>query len=85
MLLHDYEFDLGTTRKMDNHKRNMKSLEAKLRSTAPGRIVIFITTHSDENRGDFFAGKDAQGRRFSVEVSQVRSILSAIVPELIIF
>lgn len=80
MQLHNFEFDLGTTRKIDAHTRNMESLVAKLHSTPPGRILVFITTHSDENRGDLFAGKDAQGRRFSVEVSQVRLISSAILP-----
>lgn len=65
------EFDLGSPLKIDSHRRNMESLAFHLRTTSPDRILIFVTTHSDENRGDFFAGKDSQGRKFSAQAAQV--------------
>ena len=69
--LYDIPFDLGSLRKIGVHTTAMESLAVKLQAQPPGRVLLFVNTHSDENRGDLFAGNDAKVGEFALEVTQV--------------
>ena len=74
LLFVELEFDAGTPAKEADHRLKMASLVEQLRCAHLARVLIFITTHSDENRGDLFVGHcDHNGREGPVadEVTMV--------------
>lgn len=67
-------FDFGTNQKLDQWKRTIQKLEAVLATCKFKRRIIFVTTHSELERGDLFAGTDERGGSVSMEVDEVRAI-----------
>jgi len=53
----------------------MDLLAAKLRAQPPARVLLFVNTHSDQERGDLLAGNDSKVGEFAVEVTQVSDSL----------
>jgi len=56
LLFFELEFDPGTLAKEADHQSKMASLVERLRRAQVARVLLFITTHSEENRGDLFLG-----------------------------
>ena len=56
LLFVELEFDAGTPTKEADHQLKMASLVERLRCTHSARVLVFISMHSDENRGDLFVG-----------------------------
>jgi len=84
--LHDIPFDLGSMHKISAHTAAMDLLAAKLRAQPPARVLLFINTHSDQDRGDLLAGNDAKVGEFAVEVTQVgHSLLLALLADICSF
>ncbi|KAF9230158.1 hypothetical protein BU15DRAFT_69437 [Melanogaster broomeanus] len=54
----EVEFDFGTTEKVHEHAEKMEALRKEIRAVPAGRALIFISTHSEEQRGDLFAGHE---------------------------
>ena len=68
-------FDAGTLTKEVNHQSKMVNLVEQLRCARFVRILLFISTHSEEDRGDLFLGYcDEGGYKGPVadEVTKVR-------------
>ncbi|KAI6038137.1 hypothetical protein EDC04DRAFT_2604235 [Pisolithus marmoratus] len=61
-------FDFGTDKKLRQWNRQASVLGARLAARNFGRKIIFITVHSEINRGDLFAGKDKAGGDVAMEV-----------------
>ncbi|KAG9312771.1 hypothetical protein JVU11DRAFT_7208 [Chiua virens] len=57
--LRSIQFDLGTDRKVKAHNASMEKLAEELCSKTVGRVVVFVTTHSDVESGNLFAGEFA--------------------------
>lgn len=72
---HEVTFDLGSPSKVQSHLLAMGALASKLRCCLPSRILIFVSTHSDKDRGDLLAGRNAKGVKFASEISNVSFIL----------
>ena len=64
-------FDFATHQKLGQWKVNVRKLEADLAAHKFKRKVIFVTVHSDMERGDLFAGTDEDGREFAMKVEEV--------------
>ena len=72
LLLLELEFDCGTAEKVAAHQRRMAEVAEDLRMQGIGRTVLFISTHSEQTRGDLFIGRDGQPEKyFSTEVEAV--------------
>ncbi|KIK74719.1 hypothetical protein PAXRUDRAFT_174867, partial [Paxillus rubicundulus Ve08.2h10] len=68
----ELEFNFGTRAKIAEHKGKMETI------IPSGRVVIFISTHSKEERGDLFAGEEGprtKPRPIAVKVDQFFSLL----------
>jgi len=63
ILFFELEFDAGTPTKEADHQLKMASLVERLRCAQFARVLLFISTHSEEDRGDLFLGHcDHAGR-----------------------
>jgi len=72
LLFLEMDFDCGTDGKAVAHQRRMAEVAEMLRERGIGRIFLFISTHSDQTRGDLFIGRDGQpGTEFSAKVEAV--------------
>ena len=56
LLFVELEFDAGTPTKEANHQSKMANLVDKSQCAQFARVLIFISTHSEETRGDLFLG-----------------------------
>jgi len=63
LLFFELEFDAGTPSREANHRSKMASLVTQLRCAEFSRVLLFITTHSEKNRGDLFVGHHVRGGR----------------------
>ncbi|KIK77176.1 hypothetical protein PAXRUDRAFT_167609, partial [Paxillus rubicundulus Ve08.2h10] len=64
----ELEFNFGTRAKIAKHKGKMETI------VPSGQVVILISTHSEEERGDLFAGEEGpqtKPRPIAVKVDQV--------------
>ncbi|KAI5980859.1 hypothetical protein EDD15DRAFT_2204872 [Pisolithus albus] len=62
-------FDFGTDEKLVRWSKKASLLGARLAERNFGRKIIFVTVHSEVNRGDLFAGKDRNGNDVAMEVA----------------
>ncbi|KIK71801.1 hypothetical protein PAXRUDRAFT_181824, partial [Paxillus rubicundulus Ve08.2h10] len=70
----ELEFNFGTRAKIAKYKGKMETMQEGIGSVPSGRVVIFISTHSKEERGDLFAGEEGpqtKPRPIAVKVDQV--------------
>ncbi|KIM50703.1 hypothetical protein SCLCIDRAFT_12301 [Scleroderma citrinum Foug A] len=56
LLFFELKFDAGTSTKEANHLSKMASLVERLWCTESAHVLLFITTHSEEVRGNLFMG-----------------------------
>jgi len=56
LLFFELEFDAGTTAKEADHQSKMATFVKQLQRAGSACVLLFITTHSEENRGDLFLG-----------------------------
>lgn len=61
LLFFELEFDAGTDTKEAHHRSKMANLVEQLRCNRSPRILLFISTHSEQRRGDLFLGHCNQG------------------------
>ncbi|KAF9225096.1 hypothetical protein BS17DRAFT_807496 [Gyrodon lividus] len=54
----EQEFNFGTQAKYRTHICAMLSLRQQIHTIPTGRVLLFISTHSKEQRGDLFAGQE---------------------------
>lgn len=52
----DLPFDIGTKSKLNAYKRQVSRLATKLRSVGFKNVMVVLTDHSDNSRGDLFIG-----------------------------
>lgn len=73
LTLIEFEFDFGTNAKVRSHGAQMESLKSIISSVSPARVLVFVSTHSDMERGDLFAGGGPANNPgpVAVEVDQV--------------
>lgn len=71
----ELEFDAGTPTKEADHRSKMASLAEQLRCAKFARVLLFITTHSEENRGDLFVGHCVRGGREGPVADEVTKVL----------
>jgi len=69
-------FDFGSHQKLDQWKSKIQKLETVLATCKFKRKIIFVTVHSELERGDLFAGTDEHGDSVSMEVEEVCAIKS---------
>ncbi|KAI6004868.1 hypothetical protein EDD15DRAFT_2191626 [Pisolithus albus] len=62
-------FDFGTDEKLVRWSKKASLLGARLAERNFGRKIIFVTVHSEVNRGNLFAGKDRNGNDVAMEVA----------------
>ena len=56
LLFFELEFDAGTMAKEADHWSKMATLVEQLQHAESAHVLLFITTHSEENQGDLFLG-----------------------------
>ncbi|KAI6139218.1 hypothetical protein BKA82DRAFT_23311 [Pisolithus tinctorius] len=74
-------FNLATQDTQATYQKAATSLATSL-SSYP-RVVLFLTTHSDEDRGDLFAGYDEDNNPHASQVFQVLQLLLTPLAEII--
>jgi len=74
LLFFELEFDAGTTAKEADHRSKMATLVEQLRRAGSARVLLFITTHSEENRGDLFLGLCNHERRDGPVADEVTNV-----------
>lgn len=73
LLMTDVQFDLGTEGKMKTYTKKATEIAKKILAIGPSRVIFAISTHTDDDRGDLFAGL-GDGKQVSAEIQQVRFI-----------
>ncbi|KAF8122330.1 hypothetical protein EV363DRAFT_1405026 [Boletus edulis] len=66
----DVPFDLGTEWKKKTYLERATKIVKKILAVRPSQVVFVISTHTDEDRGDLFAGVEG-GKPICAEVQEV--------------
>ncbi|KAF8125373.1 hypothetical protein EV363DRAFT_1453937 [Boletus edulis] len=70
----DVPFDLGTEWKKKTYLERATKIVKKILAVRPSQVVFVISTHTDEDRGDLFAGVEG-GKPICAEVQEFFEIL----------
>ncbi|KAF9234180.1 hypothetical protein BU15DRAFT_79305 [Melanogaster broomeanus] len=57
------EFDFGTREKIKLHQEMVAMLCHEIGAVPAGRMLLFVSTHSEEERGDLFTGQEGAGKK----------------------
>lgn len=66
----DVPFDLGTEGKRKSYLKNAVGIATKILATAPSTVIFAVSTHTDDDRGDLFAGLEA-GKPMAADIQEV--------------
>ncbi|KIK14297.1 hypothetical protein PISMIDRAFT_117281, partial [Pisolithus microcarpus 441] len=71
----DLPFDIGTKAKLNMYKRQVSCLVTKLHSVTFKNVMVALTDHSDNSRGDLFIGKTTRKEDQACVLSECLDIL----------
>jgi len=74
LLTKDIPFDLGTEGKRNTYRKIATEIAKKVVAMGPSTVIFAISTHADNDRGDLFAGQEAD-KAFAAEIQEFFDVL----------